>query len=85
MKVFESRTLSKPYLRERTKGAQQIIFRCAPFCIGFVASLRCVWCGAPVPLTRLAASARKRLTASTRPYALSIQNHAVSQIIQLRS
>ena len=26
--------------RGRTKGAQQIIFRCAPFCIGFMASLR---------------------------------------------
>ena len=31
--------------RKRTKGAQQNILRCAPFCIGSVASLRCVWCG----------------------------------------
>ena len=39
---------NQPCLRRRTKGAQQNILCCAPFCIGIVASLRCVWCGAPV-------------------------------------
>ena len=32
--------------RERTKGAQDLHKPCAPFCIGSLASLRGMWCGA---------------------------------------
>ena len=49
--------------RERTKGAQQNIIRCAPFCIRLYCRFGGVWCGTPVSLTYLAASARKQLNA----------------------
>ena len=38
-----------------------------PFALGFMTSFRGMWCGTPIPPVRLAASARKRLTASTTP------------------
>ena len=38
-----------------------------PFALGFMTSFRGMWCGTPVPPVRLAASARKRLAASTTP------------------
>ena len=53
------------------------------FVVGFVASLRGMWCGASIPPARLMASARKRLTASITPTraAHSKSNHLTNHLI----